>query len=634
MKKTLCNVRQVRCLALAALAAGALAAAQAQTVGLNFVGSGSSMTEAGGAFGVPLANWNNLSGASGSTTLSVSSGGGLTVTWSTGGGTWLSRPPFPGFSAGENEVFSGNLFAHQGDASGSINVTVSGLDTVAAGEYTLQLMAGIDGPRTNSRFREALVNGTTPLFFNPPTPAASGTSIAAATTNLTLSGDSFSFTLANDNPIEGGVQVRADLSGLTLAFTPLPGPTIVAPPPSQTVPEGFDAEFTLFASGAEPLSYQWQFNGADLLGETFPTLTVFNATAANAGSYRCVVTDANGRFALSTAQLFIAAAGPLLGYDPATITSAGAEGYGGGLANFFEVVAGTSVEVSDLGAVLYEATLTNTLTVQLYRSVGATVLATTTLGAGDASTPAASNPALNLYLKPLASPLRLGPGAYAIAIYGNTAGARVPRTPVGVTVNPSGAIHHLGSRYGNFEGPGVLPGVPDGTGFQYLAGTFTVAVSGAPAIYMQPQGGNVPEGGRLTLSVQAGGSLPLAYQWVKGATDLDGATSSTLVLSGLTVADAGDYRVRISNNLGDLLSDAATVNVAGQPAGTVASHAAILVQGLVGMHYRVEFREAVAPPGAWQLLQDIPALPQTPYQVFDPTPATGAQRFYRAQLTR
>jgi len=173
MKKTLFNARQVRRLALAALAAGALASVHAQTLGLNVVGSGSSMTDAGGAFGVPLGNWNNLSGPSGSTTLSVSSGGSITVTWSTGGGTWLSRPPFPGFSAGENEVFSGNLFAHQGDASGSINVTVSGLDTVAAGEYTLQLMAGIDGPRTSSRFREALVNGTTPCFSTrPPRPPA------------------------------------------------------------------------------------------------------------------------------------------------------------------------------------------------------------------------------------------------------------------------------------------------------------------------------------------------------------------------------------------------------------------------------------------------------------------------------
>ena len=134
--------------------------------------------------------------------------------------------------------------------------------------------------------------------------------------------------------------------------------------------------------------------------------------------------------------------------------------------------------------------------------------------------------------------------------------------------------------------------------------------------------------------MQAGGSFPLSYQWFKGTTEIDGATGNLLPLTGVTGTDSGDYRVRVSNGLGEILSDVATVNVGGQPAYTVSSHTAIVLEGQVGMHYRVEFRDAVAPPGEWFPLEDIQSLPWTPYLVFDPARSLGPQRFYRAVLSR
>jgi uncharacterized protein (DUF2141 family) len=427
-------------------------------------------------------------------------------------------------------------------------------------------MAAIDGPRTGGRFREAMVNGATALFFNAPTPATSGNSIAAVTTNLTLSGDSFSFTIANDNVVEGSVRVRAELSGLTLSFTPVPGPTILELPQSQTVPDGVDATFSVTATGTEPLSYQWQFNDADLSGETFSTLTVLNATAASAGSYRVKVTDADGRFSLSpAAALIVAPASTTLVYDPATITASGAEGYGAGLALFFDVVAGTSVDVTDLGTVLLENVLTNTVTVQLYNAANATVLTTVTFDGADTPTAVASTPALNLFLRALASPVRLGPGSYAIASYHAGSVPRCPRAPTGTTINTAGgAIQHRGSRYGS-GGPGVLPGVPDGTGIQYLAATFQMTVSGAPVITQQPQGGTFVLGNNVTLSVGAGGSLPLSYQWQKNSADIPGATGSSLTLTNVGETAAAGYTVVVDNSIGSVTSATATVIVTGEP---------------------------------------------------------------------
>jgi hypothetical protein len=65
------------------------------------------------------------------------------------------------------------------------------------------------------------------------------------------------------------------------------------------------------------------------------------------------------------------------------------------------------------------------------------------------------------------------------------------------------------------------------------------------------------------------------------------------------------------------------IDLAGATAGITLS------QGVAGAHYRIEYQTALLPAGAWQLLQDIPALSGTSMRVTDPAPATAA-RFYRA----
>ncbi|MBI4326799.1 MAG: hypothetical protein HY674_16285 [Chloroflexi bacterium] len=56
---------------------------------------------------------------------------------------------------------------------------------------------------------------------------------------------------------------------------------------------------------------------------------------------------------------------------------------------------------------------------------------------------------------------------------------------------------------------------------------------------------------------------------------------------------------------------------------------AITLDGVLGFHYRVEYRNSLNPADPWQLLQDIPVLNSTPLLVNDPTPIQ-TQRFYRA----
>jgi hypothetical protein len=419
----------------------------------------------------------------------------------------------------------------------------------------------------------------------------------------------------------------------TFEFEAAPGPTITVPPLSQTVVEGQDATLRVEATGAGDLTYQWQLNGADLTFENSPTLTVLNASPGNVGEYLVKVTDANGATTFSPgARLVVAVADAVVVYDPTTITAAGANGYSPGVGLFFEVVPGTSLEVTELGTALHEATLNSTVTVQLYHVATTSVLATVTFDANDTSTPVASTPPLNLWLKPLASPVALGSGNYAVALYGSGGTARYANSPAGVTINGGGAVRHVGSRYVSAAGgPGVLPDTADVL-LQYLGPTFKAKVTGQPVIQRHPQDVSVGIGGTATLSVQASGSLPLSYQWMKDGADVPGATSAALSFPITGSLQAGAYRARVSNSFGSVTSAVATVTVAGAPTTAINLHAGVVVFGTVGLHYRVDYREALSPPDDWKLLQDIPALPSTPYVVFDPAPAARPQRAYRAVL--
>ena len=63
--------------------------------------------------------------------------------------------------------------------------------------------------------------------------------------------------------------------------------------------------FEVTAGGAGPLTYQWRLDGANLPGATANTYAIPSATAADAGSYSVVVTNAAGAVTSSSALLAV-----------------------------------------------------------------------------------------------------------------------------------------------------------------------------------------------------------------------------------------------------------------------------------------------------------------------------------------
>jgi hypothetical protein len=81
-----------------------------------------------------------------------------------------------------------------------------------------------------------------------------------------------------------------------------------------------------------------------------------------------------------------------------------------------------------------------------------------------------------------------------------------------------------------------------------------------PVITQQPASANGIAGGCVILTVEATGP-GISYQWLKNGSEIAGATSPQLILSGLTAGSAGSYSVVVSNPAGRSRSRNAVVQV-------------------------------------------------------------------------
>jgi endonuclease/exonuclease/phosphatase family metal-dependent hydrolase len=89
-------------------------------------------------------------------------------------------------------------------------------------------------------------------------------------------------------------------------------PVIVTQPESQVVTAGNSASFSVSASGATPLRYQWQRNGVDLEEATAADLNLSIVSAADAGVYAVVVSNALGTATSEPATLEVLSAAETL----------------------------------------------------------------------------------------------------------------------------------------------------------------------------------------------------------------------------------------------------------------------------------------------------------------------------------
>ena len=178
--------------------------------------------------------------------------------------------------------------------------------------------------------------------------------------------------------------------------------------------------------------------------------------------------------------------------------------------------------------------------------------------------------------------------------YGSVANPAITAHPAGQTVNGGSSVSLTVSATGTaplayqwLKGSTPIPGATASTlalnGMQSTdAGSYAVTVSNSvgsvtsnaallavtvvpPSITQQPAGAVVNPGASVTLTVAAGGTTPLNFQWRKDGVNVAGATTATLVLNNAHLASAGNYAVVVSNGAGSVTSDAVPLTVTTAP---------------------------------------------------------------------
>ncbi len=299
-------------------------------------------------------------------------------------------------------------------------------------------------------------------------------------------------------------------------------PAITIQPFIRTLLQGSNTMFVAKAVGAQPVSYQWQWNGANVSDATNDTLTLTNLQFSQSGAYQLIVSNAYGVSAskpaklavvlpldesLDTTQINWASLGsePWFG-QPATTHDGVDAARSGAIANGQESVLQTSVggpgQISFWWKVSSEAVF-DVLEFRLNGAVRVTLSGETDWQQQAFSIPSGTNLLQWRYAKDFSSSVGQDAGWVDQFVY---------------TPNP-------------------------------------------PVITMQPIGKTVNMGSNVQFNVTATGAAPLVYQWRKNFTNNVGLNSSTLTLNNVGRAQRGIYFVIVTNAGGSVTSSNAILNV-------------------------------------------------------------------------
>jgi glucose/arabinose dehydrogenase len=95
-------------------------------------------------------------------------------------------------------------------------------------------------------------------------------------------------------------------SVIRIAYTASDAPSIGTQPQNRTVPVGEPATFSVSASGAATLGYQWQRDGTNIAGATSSSYTLSATQLSDSGAqFRCVVTNSLGTATSNAATLTV-----------------------------------------------------------------------------------------------------------------------------------------------------------------------------------------------------------------------------------------------------------------------------------------------------------------------------------------
>jgi hypothetical protein len=166
----------------------------------------------------------------------------------------------------------------------------------------------------------------------------------------------------------------------------------------------------------------------------------------------------------------------------------------------------------------------------------------------------------------------------------------------------------------------------------YGASTSVVANLDMYPFLAQPFTGAITYWGQTNvIAVDAWGTGPLNFQWLKNGTAVPGGTNATLALPSIQFTDAGSYSLVVSNAFGSVtnIPYEIIVNSANVSLGTFPG---VIINGTVGYNYVIQSTLGLAEPATWKAVTNITLM--SPQQIWndnntDISKAGNPRKFYR-----
>jgi glucose/arabinose dehydrogenase len=344
--------------------------------------------------------------------------------------------------------------------------------------------------------------------------------------------------------------LAAGSSGVYRVAYATPAPLITTQPASLTRNANEAAVFSVTATGAAPLSYQWQRDGLEIPNATSALYTITAVTAGDNGDrFRVRVRNASGEVLSNEAVLTVTAA-PAITSQPASLTRTVGEA-----ATFAVTVTGAtpfSYQWQRDGADIGGATAaTFTLASVALADSGDRFRVRVRNAAGEVLSSEATltvNPAITITSQPASLARTVGEAA-AFSVTATGAGSLSYQWQRGGAdiSGATSATYNLASVALADNGARFRVRVRSGANELLSAeAVLTVNAAPAPVITSQPVSLTRTVGQAAAFAVTATGAAPLSYQWQRGGVDIGGATSAALSIASVTMADNGArFRVRV-----------------------------------------------------------------------------------------
>ena len=453
-----------------------------------------------------------------------------------------------------NNVYA-NLFVSQSLATNSLSAGQNLVYTLSVTNLGPQAAANViltDTVPVNTSFVSASPGGSNvaaAVIF----PVGMLPANAATNFTLTLAPGSGNLFTNNASVATMTPQLSTNNNFSSLAVSQIAStPAYLSAGPVDTIIEcGSNAQFTASAAGTAPVSIQWSLDNMPLSGATNNTLFLTNVHLPG-HLVSVAVTNSFGG-AVSNANLSVHDTSPpaivLLGNNPLSVELGGTFADPGALAN--DVCAGSVPAVAS-GTVNPAVISTNTLTYTATDGNGNTNAITRTVIVRDTTPPTILWTFTNLVLA-----ADTNCGATMPEVTGtNFVKATDWSEPLSFAQTPTNsATLPLGSNV-------VVIAVADAVGnTTWLTNSIFVQEQTPPQILAGPQNQTNLAGGTAVFTAAATACSPVNWQWFFNELALSAQTNSTLTLSNLTTAQAGNYSVVARAAGGASTSSVATLTV-------------------------------------------------------------------------